>query len=775
MSRFENILNSEDRRFKKNAGSYYPLYPGKKYAGANENDSTAETNLEKKNPGVSTKDSNSGNNNKGGYDGPPGGNLSRPKTDRQRAEETSWVSHGCWALIAVIVFAMGVTALILSSIAVSRIDDNEDALIQIRDGIMDHRNATLRMARYLSTVMTLNDLHTQEFLCAILVTECFNLQTNAAPAQIGYGALGHICKQIEETCVSIVKNQVDVLNEWDITPGTDYAINSELILTVPDQFIFGSTALNGIRFDRLGPSSAQFGGLVQDVEKPLFDKNEYGMFIAFSYTDVPGTDGLTDGLCWINLEVSSDTFGTCTVLLDTGVKGGVYQVFANQNRVFAIGTAANAIYWWDTSTSVALSSAGTTITSANIVAGTYTAANATVLRSPWHMEEFDNGDYLVSMLDSNATNCTVTTPYLCGGFMRIDATLLPTNPAGAVSRWDSQVDGFEQTRHTPGEFAMGDGARRAVVAGSFGSWLITIDPNCFNLSTQVLTGPPVWGRQYNIYDSSNGQIVKQAETGWPTISDLIPIQNPRPFEEWRNSSGFIPNIVRAYHKKDTRYLIADTVGGAIVSVNYAGTSAADPWTDVIMTWVLPFVNPSIPLDQSAWRSPLLTDMAISNDDQYMYIALYGLGQIQVYYLGDTGDSLTSNGIPEHCASYQITGGQGIFGGTFTHSANPTIPLQGAPASLTLEPNGKFLYVSTSHPFDECVYPNAISSGGFVFRFTIHADVCNSQSLNIDPSFLLRGSNLPGGRQGFPARMNKMVFPAGDSKFKRVVRQLGGTP
>lgn len=785
MGRFDRVLDEEDGRHRKRGGgAYFPLM-GNRHAGGPELDvGNIEIEVRKKGnknaaPDQPESSSSTGNKPSGNVSNsksePPNGRLSRPRTDRQRAGDRAWVGEGLKNLVLLFIVLLAITALIIAGIGFSRIDDNERALKQIVAGIMDHRNATLRMARYISTVLTLNDLHTQEFLCAILVTECFDLQTNAAPAQIGYGALGHICKQIEETCVSIIRNQVDVLSAWDITPGTDYEINSDLSLAVPEQYVFGTSSLNGVRFDRLGPSSAQFGGLVQDVEKPLFDKNEYGMYIAFSYTDVPGTAGLTDGLCWINLEISSDTFGTCTVLLDTGVKAGVYQLYATQERVFAIGTSANAIYWWDTSTSVALSSAGATITSADIISGTFTIANDTSLQSPWHMEQFDNGDYLVSMLDSNSTNCTVSTPYLCGGFMKIDATLLPTDPAGAVSRWDSQTDGFEQTRHTPGEFAMGDGTRRAVVSGSFGSWIHTVEPNCFNLSTQVLSGTPVWGRQYDIYDSSNGEIVKQEDTGWPTVGDNIPTQDPRPFEEWRNISGFIPNVVRAYHKKDSRYLIGDTVGGSIISVNYAGTTASDPWAAVILGWVLPFVNPSLPLDDAAWRSPLMTDMAISNDDRFLYIALYGLGQIQVFYMADSGESLTSNGVPEHCATYQITGGQGIFGGTFTHSAAPSIPLEGAPATLTLEPNGKFLYVSTSHPFDECVYPNAITSGGFVFRFTIHADVCNSQSLNIDPSFLLRGKNLPGGRQGIPARMGKMAFPAGDSKFKKVVRKLGGTP
>lgn len=762
MSRFDRKINETFGGRKNN--SYRPLDSRAKYAGAKDINGVDMDPVVQQNTDDAASIDSSSKPPKQVYGKAPGAIDTYSK----------WAGSGCGIMYVLIMTGVAITGLILASIAVSRIDEDNSATKAIYHEIINHRNATLDAVRYLATILTLNDLHTQEFLCAILVTECFDLQTQAAPAQIGYGALGHICKQIEETCAGIITNRVSLLNQYGVPPGSDYHIFDDITLPVPSQFVFGGGSLNGIRFDRLGPSSAQFGGLVQDIEKPLFDKNEYGMFISFSYTDVPGAGSLTDGLCWINLAVQTDNFATCTVVLDTGAQAGIYNIFSTQDRVFAIGTQSNTIHWWDTTTSVALANTGTTITSANIIAGTYVLVNDTSLSSPWHMEQLANGNYLVSMLDSTAPNCTSATPYLCGGFMHIDATLLETNVPASISRWDSLTDGFAVTRETPGEFALGDGVRRAVVSGSFGSWTHLINPDCFDFTTQI-TGSQTWGRQYNIFNSNNGEGVKQLSTAWSDIGDSIPLRDPRPFIEWRNISGFIPNVVRSYHRSNNQYLIADTVGGSIISVSYEGGSAVDPWSQIILAWVLPYINPSAPLDTNEWRSPLITDMTISNDDRYLYVASYGLGQISVYLLGDSGDNLLGNGIPQLCATYQITGGQDIFGGIFRHSADPSVPLEGAPASLSLEPNGKFLYVSTSHPFDKCVYPNAINSGGFVFRFVVHSNVCNSQSLNIDPSFLLRGKDLPGGRQGFPAKMGKMAFPAGDSKFKRVVRRLGGSP
>lgn len=695
---------------------------------------------------------------------------------RDQASVTKGSAFASWvaASLNFLVLVLATTALILSIVAWNNSQDHREATDNVLESVLIHRNSSLRIARYLSTVFTLNNLHQQEFMCAVLLAECFDLRTNSQPSEIAFGGLGQVCKAIDNTCADVFQNQIDVLSALDVTPGEDYSLDgiAEFIV-VPQQFTFSTNILGGLRFDRAGPASAQFGSMFQDIEKPLYDKDEIGMFIAFSYYAVSGTGTLTDGLCWINLDVRSTNFGLCTVILDTAVRAGVFQIYATQDRVFALGTDSNAIYWWDTSVSVALATTGATMTSAAITEGTFVAANQTSLSSPWFMQEFANGNLLVSMLDSNSTGCNTSQPFLCGGFMEVDSTLLPTDPISAISRWDSLTDGQAQTRQTPGEFGMGDAVQRAVVAGGFGSWTHLIKPSCFNLSTQVLSGVQTWSQQYNIFNSNNGQGVKQTSTAWTTLGDSIPAQDPRPFEEWRNTSGFIPNVARNYHRSDTSYVLVDTVGGAIISVTYAGTTAANPWRNLILAWVLPFVNPSAPLDNSSWVSPLLTDAVISNDDRFLYVAAYGYGQVLVFRLPDPAETGGTNQAPQHCATYQVTGGQSVFTGDFTFATSPGTPLRGAPANLALDPNGKFLYVSSSHPFDDCVYPQALSAGGFTIRFSVQADICNSQSLNIDPSFLLLGNSLPGGRNGFPARLTKMAFPAGDSKFQRLRRRLGG--
>lgn len=644
--------------------------------------------------------------------------------------------------------------------------------VQVESGITElghvaemNLGALLAFAKFFQISHIVDDMHTKDVQCLTLLAECAGL-SNSGLNSGDKAQFQHICSIVVEKCERMVENHLEHLAGLTFDAGNCVTIfPGEEAFCYPQIQVTAATTLDGLRFDRVGPSSAAFGPLATPAKQSMLNRREYGLYVAYSFFDVPGAGAMRDGISYVSLDVGSPAFGRASVMLETQERGWIHSFFVDHERVLALGLDSNKIYHWDISTSLALATPGTTITGANMLTGTASANGA--LSRPWSIRRLTNGDYIVSMLDSTSTLCS-SNAQLCGGIMRLSNAQLIASPSAAPARFDIVSDPLFLTRHTPGDCAVMGGGREMVVCGSYGSYDHVLEPNCFNPNADIF-GVPAWGSQVNIF-STAGNLFEQKDLVTNPLVDFTPAFAPKPVEAWRNVSGYIPNRIVQYHGVNDAFIIVDTFGGFIAGMTLDGSSPSSVWNGAVTAWVLPIGgNPTNLGDATAYTSPLITDAILSPDNCLLFLASPSLGQVRVYSLCNAdGGGLPA---PVLCAVHQLTAGLTQSTITYTHASNPSRPLYGGPANLAITPDGEYLYVSSSSVFDDCLFPEAIAAGGFVVRYRISAAQCNAMALDIDAGFFVDGNALPG-RSGVPARMGAVAFASGDGRLQQVDRDHG---
>lgn len=688
------------------------------------------------------------------------------RIDKFRRVVTKMTDPSVWRAVFLIAMSLIiVTTFVMVCVIATESVEVKSGINQLGHVAEMNLGALLAFAKFFQISHIVDDMHSKDVQCLTLLAECASL-ANSGLNPGDTAQLQHICNIVVERCEREVANHLEHLAGLSFDAGNCVTIfPGEEAFCYPQIQVTSATTLDGLRYDRVGPSSAAFGPLSAPAKQSMLNRREYGLYVAYSFYDIPGAGAMRDGVSYVSLDVRSPAFGRASVMLETQERGWIHSFYVDHERVLALGLESNKIYHWDISTSLALATPGTTITGPNMLTGTASANGA--LSRPWSIRRLENGDYVVSMLDSTSTEC-VGDAQFCGGLMRLSNAQLISAPAAAPSRFDSVTDPLFPTRHTPGDCAVLGGGRSMVVCGSYGSYDQVLAPNCYDPDSDIF-GVPAWGAQVNIF-SGSGSLLEQKDLIASPLVDLTPIYAPKPVEAWRNVSGYIPNRIVQYHGVNDAFIVVDTFGGSIIGMTWDGSSPSSVWNGAVAAWILPIGGDASDLgDAEAYTSPLITDAILSPDNCLLFIASPSLGQVRVYSLCNAdGNGLPS---PVLCAIHQLTAGLTGSTITYTHASNPSRPLYGGPANLAITPDGEYLYVSSSSVFDDCLFPEAIEAGGFIVRYRISTAQCSALSLDIDGGFFVDGNALPG-RSGVPARLGTVAFSSGDGRLQQVDRDHG---
>jgi selenium-binding protein 1 len=199
--------------------------------------------------------------------------------------------------------------------------------------------------------------------------------------------------------------------------------------------------------------------------------------------------------------------------------------------------------------------------------------------------------------------------------------------------------------------------------------------------------------------------------------------------------GLVPLEVRFMHDpvKPDAY-----IGAALSSNMFHLQRANGQWTAEKVIDI-----PSIELE--GWPFPvpsLITDLLISMDDRYLYLANWLHGDVRQYDISD----------PAH----PRLKGQVWCGGVLGKQSGER-KLVGGPNMLQLSLDGKRLYVTSSllSSWDNQFYPDIAKQGSYLIKID-----CNTETggLAIDPAFFVDFGKEPAG----PSRAHEMRYPGGDS-------------
>ena len=98
--------------------------------------------------------------------------------------------------------------------------------------------------------------------------------------------------------------------------------------------------------------------------------------------------------------------------------------------------------------------------------------------------------------------------------------------------------------------------------------------------------------------------------------------------------------------------------------------------------------------------PLVTDIDLSVDDQWLYVSCWGTGELKRYDVSDPFH-------PREAGSVRIGG---IVGRT-AHPADPDTPLSGGPQMVEVSRDGRRVYVTNSlyGAWDDQFYPDGVGA------------------------------------------------------------------
>jgi selenium-binding protein 1 len=127
--------------------------------------------------------------------------------------------------------------------------------------------------------------------------------------------------------------------------------------------------------------------------------------------------------------------------------------------------------------------------------------------------------------------------------------------------------------------------------------------------------------------------------------------------------------------------------------------------------------------------PLVTDIALSVDDRYLYVSCWGTGELQRYDVSDPFH-------PVAAGTVRIGG----IGRQRAHPARPDQPLRGGPQMVEVSRDGKRVYLTNSlyGSWDEQFYPDGV--GAWMAKID-----ANGPGIALDERFFLDGEVFRGRR------------------------------
>jgi len=286
-----------------------------------------------------------------------------------------------------------------------------------------------------------------------------------------------------------------------------------------------------------------------------------------------------------------------------------------------------------------------------------------------------------------------------GGFLQLDENF------DIVGRWEREPDGV------PFNYDFWYQPRHNVMVSSGLAAPNTYYPG-FNLD-DVAAG--LYSRQIYLWDWQERKLVQSLDLG---------------------EEGLVPLEVRFLHDPDR----ANAYIGATLSSNMFYLQQTDSRWEARKVIDIP----SIELE--GWPfpvPPLITDLLLSMDDRYLYLANWLHGDIRQYDISD----------PIHP---QLKG-QVWCGGVLGKGENGGgRRLFGGPNMLQLSLDGKRLYVTSSllSSWDNQFYPDIAKQGSYLIK--IDCDTENG-GISMDPGFFVDFGQEPAG----PARAHEIRYPGGD--------------
>lgn len=234
----------------------------------------------------------------------------------------------------------------------------------------------------------------------------------------------------------------------------------------------------------------------------------------------------------------------------------------------------------------------------------------------------------------------------------------------------------------------------------------------FNLE-DVATG--LYSQRLNVWDWKEQKLVQKIDLG---------------------EEGLVPLEVRFLHNPDRANAF---IGAALSSNMFHLRRANGRWETQKVIDI-----PSIELE--GWPFPvpgLITDLVLSMDDHYLYLANWLHGDVRQYDISDPTNPQLK--------------GQVWCGGVLHKAASVgSRSLVGGPNMLQLSLDGKRLYVTSSllSSWDNQFYPDIAKQGSYLIK--IDCDTANG-GISIDPHFFVDFGKEPAG----PARAHEMRYPGGD--------------
>jgi selenium-binding protein 1 len=129
-------------------------------------------------------------------------------------------------------------------------------------------------------------------------------------------------------------------------------------------------------------------------------------------------------------------------------------------------------------------------------------------------------------------------------------------------------------------------------------------------------------------------------------------------------------------------------------------------------------------------APLVTDLALSVDDRFLYVSCWGTGELKQYDVTDPHH-------PREVGSIRLGG----IVGRVPHPAQPARPLAGGPQMVEVSRDGKRVYFTNSlyGAWDDQFYPDGVGA------WMTKVDVGEGGGISFDDRFFLQGDVFRGRR------------------------------
>jgi selenium-binding protein 1 len=316
----------------------------------------------------------------------------------------------------------------------------------------------------------------------------------------------------------------------------------------------------------------------------------------------------------------------------------------------------------------------------------------TNLSAPHTVHCLADGTVMVAMLGDKEGNSP-------GGFLQLDENF------DIAGRWEKERDGMDFN------YDFWYQPRQNVMVSSGLAAPKTYYPG-FNLD-DVAAG--LYSHRINLWNWQERKLVQSIDLG---------------------EDGLVPLEVRFLHDPDR----SNAYIGAALSSNMFHLQRTNGHWDVQKVIDIPAI------ELEGWPFPvpsLITDLLISMDDRYLYLANWLHGDVRQYDISDP-------------ARPQIKG-QVWCGGVLGKAEKGNgHRLSGGPNMLQLSLDGKRLYVTSSllSSWDNQFYPDISKCGSYLLK--IDCDTENG-GMSIDPDFFVDFGKEPAG----PARAHEMRYPGGD--------------